>query len=62
MFGIEAMYAGGVNPEDIENLTEYGRRYPENLDYLRRGIVDEFRQIIDRNFKRLRQQIGIECE
>ena len=47
----------GVNQNDIESLTQYARRYLDNLEYLRKGIIDQFHDIMERDFKKLQKQI-----
>lgn len=62
MYSIEAMYVKGVNQNDIESLTQYARRYLDNLEYLRKGIIDQFHEIIERDFINLQKQIEFNIE
>jgi hypothetical protein len=57
MYSIEAMYAKGVSMDDIKKGTRYGKAYLENLNYLRSGVVTQFREIIDHDFENLQEQI-----
>jgi len=53
MICIESMYARGIDPDDIEDLSLFGRRYLENLQYLQEGVFESFKEIMNKDFNRL---------